>query len=113
MVTKTITEQRAEVRIFAGNDPAHTATGSSGISSPTPALTPLMLDETVGIVKQPHRGCQMPSRPMGIGRRLELSGQQRPDNLVEKIAFLHHSTLYLSKLEAAKAVPKAITSPMM
>lgn len=33
MVTKTITEQRAEVRIFAGNDPAHTATGSSGISS--------------------------------------------------------------------------------
>ncbi|EEY9129506.1 head decoration protein, partial [Escherichia coli] len=24
MVTKTITEQRAEVRIFAGNDPAHT-----------------------------------------------------------------------------------------
>lgn len=39
MVTKTITEQRAEVRIFAGNDPAHTATGSSGISSATPALT--------------------------------------------------------------------------
>lgn len=31
MVTKTITEQRAEVRIFSGNDPAHTATGSSGI----------------------------------------------------------------------------------
>ncbi|EFM1404629.1 head decoration protein, partial [Escherichia coli] len=25
MVTKTITEQRAEVRILAGNDPAHTA----------------------------------------------------------------------------------------
>ncbi len=48
MVTKTITEQRAEVRIFAGNDPAHTATGSSGISSPTPALTPLMLDEATG-----------------------------------------------------------------
>ena len=42
MVPKTITEQRAEVRIFAGNDPAHTATGSSGISSATPALTPLM-----------------------------------------------------------------------
>lgn len=40
MVTKTITEQRAEVCIFAGNDPAHTATGSSGISSATPALTP-------------------------------------------------------------------------
>ena len=51
MVTKTITEQRAEVRIFAGNDPAHTATGSSGISSATPALTPLMLDEaTVKLV---------------------------------------------------------------
>lgn len=48
MVTKTITEQRVEVRIFAGNDPAHTATGSSGISSATPALTPLMLDEATG-----------------------------------------------------------------
>ncbi|MEC6678261.1 head decoration protein [Escherichia coli] len=48
MVTKTITEQRAEVRIFAGNDPAHTATGSSGISQATPALTPLMLDEASG-----------------------------------------------------------------
>lgn len=48
MVTKTITEQRAEVHIFAGNDPAHTATGSSGISSATPALTPLMLDEATG-----------------------------------------------------------------
>ena len=48
MVTKTITEQRAEVRIFAGNDPAHTATGSSGISSATPALTPLMLDGATG-----------------------------------------------------------------
>ncbi len=48
MVTKTITEQRAEVRIFAGHDPAHTATGSSGISSATPALTPLMLDEDTG-----------------------------------------------------------------
>jgi len=34
--------------IFAGNDPAHTATGSSGISSATPALTPLMLDEATG-----------------------------------------------------------------
>ncbi|TXQ55002.1 head decoration protein, partial [Escherichia coli] len=48
MVTKTITEQRAEVRIFAGNDPAHTATGSSGISQATPALTPLLLDEASG-----------------------------------------------------------------
>ena len=48
MVTKTITEQRAEVRIFAGNDPAHTTTGSSGISSATPALTPLMLDDATG-----------------------------------------------------------------
>ena len=55
MVTKNITEQRAEVRIFAGNDPAHTATGSSGISSATPALTPLMLDEASG-KPNPHRG---------------------------------------------------------
>ncbi|QGX88287.1 head decoration protein [Escherichia coli] len=48
MVTKTITEQRAEVRTFAVNDPAHTATGSSGISSATPTWTPLMLDEDTG-----------------------------------------------------------------
>ncbi|MEB7742200.1 head decoration protein [Escherichia coli] len=48
MMTKTVTEQRAEVRIFAGSDPAHTATGISGITSATPALTPLMLDETTG-----------------------------------------------------------------
>ncbi|MFW7430658.1 head decoration protein [Escherichia coli] len=48
MVTKTITEQRAEARIFAGDEPAHTATGSSGISTPTPALTPLMLDAASG-----------------------------------------------------------------
>ncbi|NYY78440.1 head decoration protein [Escherichia coli] len=47
MVTKTITEQRCGSTYFAGN-PAHTATGSSGISSPTPALTPLMLDEATG-----------------------------------------------------------------
>ncbi len=60
-------------------------------------VAPVVLDKAVGIVEQPHRGCQMPAGPMGIGRRLELSGQQRPDNLVEKIAFLHHSTLYLSR----------------
>ncbi|MGK3404268.1 head decoration protein, partial [Escherichia coli] len=50
--------QRAEVRIFAGNDPAHTATGSSGISSATPALTPLMLDGATGKLagrKQSHK----------------------------------------------------------
>lgn len=48
MVIKTNTEQRTEVRIFAGNDPAHTATGPCGITTSTPALTPLMLDETSG-----------------------------------------------------------------
>ena len=31
MVTKTITEQRAEVRIFAGNDPAHTEIGRAHV----------------------------------------------------------------------------------
>ncbi|EEY6248132.1 hypothetical protein EWR95_17630 [Escherichia coli] len=41
---KTTTEKRADVRIFAGSDPAHTATATSGISAATPALTPLMLD---------------------------------------------------------------------
>ena len=60
-------------------------------------IAPVVLDDAVGIVEQPHRGCQVPAGPMGIGRRLELSGQQGPDNLVEEMAFLHHSTLYLSR----------------
>ncbi|EKF5023980.1 head decoration protein [Salmonella enterica] len=46
MTFKTTTQQRDENRIFAGNDPAYTATGTSGITTSTPALTPLMLDET-------------------------------------------------------------------
>lgn len=45
MTFTTITETRAEHRIFAGNDPAYTATGVSGITAATPALTPLMLPE--------------------------------------------------------------------
>ncbi|HBQ4787825.1 TPA: head decoration protein, partial [Escherichia coli] len=32
---KTTTEKRADVRIFAGSDPAHTATATSGISAAT------------------------------------------------------------------------------
>ncbi len=48
MVTKTITEQRAEVRIFAGNDRLTPPQAAAGISSATPALTPLMLDEASG-----------------------------------------------------------------
>src|SRR5690606_19387808 len=71
-----------------------------------------VLDKAVGVIEQPHRGCQMPAGPMGIRRRLELAGQQRPDYLLEKIDFLHHSTLYLSSQEAAKAAPKAMTRPM-
>ncbi|WP_454719311.1 head decoration protein [Citrobacter freundii] len=45
---KTTTETRADVRIFAGSDPAHTAIAISGISAATPALTPLMLDDATG-----------------------------------------------------------------
>ncbi|EFE8233398.1 head decoration protein [Escherichia coli] len=45
---ETIKEKRADVRIFAGSDPAYTATASSGISEATPALTPLMLDDATG-----------------------------------------------------------------
>lgn len=44
----TTIEKRADNRIFAGNDPAHTATGVSGITAATPMLTPLMLDDTTG-----------------------------------------------------------------
>ncbi|EAP9507932.1 head decoration protein [Salmonella enterica] len=48
MSFKTVTQQRDEHRIFAGNDPAYTTTGVSGITTATPALTPLMLDEASG-----------------------------------------------------------------
>ncbi|EIY7074184.1 head decoration protein, partial [Salmonella enterica] len=44
MTFKTTVEARADYRIFAGNDDAHTATGSSGLTAATPKLTPLMLD---------------------------------------------------------------------
>ncbi|HHX9833087.1 TPA: head decoration protein [Salmonella enterica subsp. enterica] len=48
MTLTTTTETRAERRIFAGNDPAYTTTGASGITAVTPALTPLMLDDATG-----------------------------------------------------------------
>ncbi|EMP5826105.1 head decoration protein [Klebsiella aerogenes] len=48
MSFKTTTEQRIDPRIFAGNDPAHTATGACAITKATPVLTPLMLDGTTG-----------------------------------------------------------------
>ncbi len=60
-------------------------------------ITPAVLDKAVGVVEQPHRGCQVPAGPMGIGRCLGLSGQQGPDNLFEECDVLHHSTLYLSR----------------
>lgn len=34
----------------AGSDPAHTGTGASAIAEATPALTPLMLDATNGVL---------------------------------------------------------------
>ena len=45
---KTTTEKRADVHIFAGDDPAHTAKATSGISAAMPALTLLMLDDATG-----------------------------------------------------------------
>lgn len=50
MTFTTRVEQRADQRVFAGHDPAHTATGASGLGEPTPALTPLMLDEVTGML---------------------------------------------------------------
>lgn len=44
MTLTTRVEQRAEQRIFAGNDPAHTAIALSGLTEDTPALTVLMLN---------------------------------------------------------------------
>ncbi|EEF6843448.1 head decoration protein [Salmonella enterica] len=48
MTIKTITQARGEKRIFAGVDTAHTATGACGITTETPALTPLMIDAATG-----------------------------------------------------------------
>ena len=48
MSFKTTTEQRIDPRIFAGNDPAHTATGACSVTKATPVLTPLMLDNATG-----------------------------------------------------------------
>lgn len=48
MVTKTGKETRQEQRIFAGSDPAHSAIGVNGITTATPALTPLMVDSDNG-----------------------------------------------------------------
>lgn len=48
MTFTTTTEKREDRRVFAGDDPAHTATGSSGVQAETPALTPLMLDDATG-----------------------------------------------------------------
>lgn len=46
----TETEVRSDSHIFSGSDPAHTAIGSVAFSAPTPALTPLMLDATAGVL---------------------------------------------------------------
>lgn len=51
MATKTVKETRQEQRIFAGSDPAYTAIGAHGITTATPALTPLMVDSTNGKLK--------------------------------------------------------------
>ncbi|ATI62794.1 bacteriophage lambda head decoration protein D [Edwardsiella tarda ATCC 23685] len=48
MTAKTQVEQRGDAFIFAGDDPAHTAVGQSGISEAVPAMTPLMLDSSTG-----------------------------------------------------------------
>lgn len=39
-------QTRPDARIFAGSDPAYTAHGAIYITTPTPAMTPLMLDPT-------------------------------------------------------------------
>lgn len=48
MVTKTITEQRAEVRIFAVMIRLIPPQAAAGFLLQHPALTPLMLDEATG-----------------------------------------------------------------
>ncbi|ECF3882211.1 head decoration protein [Salmonella enterica subsp. enterica serovar Ank] len=48
MTFSTTTEKRPDKRVFAGNDPAHTATGPSGVTVETGELTPLMLDDATG-----------------------------------------------------------------
>ncbi|PHH47937.1 head decoration protein [Pluralibacter gergoviae] len=48
MTFGTKVETRVDPRVFAGSDPVHTATGANGITTDTPALTPLMLDDATG-----------------------------------------------------------------
>ncbi|OAT26718.1 head decoration protein [Buttiauxella ferragutiae ATCC 51602] len=46
----TETEVRGDHHVFAGSDPAYTAIGSVAFISAMPALTPLMLDATAGVL---------------------------------------------------------------
>lgn len=43
-------ETRSEHRIFSGSDMAYTALGAANITEATPALTPLMLEATNGVL---------------------------------------------------------------
>jgi len=47
---KTEVEVRDDARIFAGSDPAHTAMGAVYFEGAVPALTPLMLEATQGVL---------------------------------------------------------------
>lgn len=66
MSFKTTTEQRIDPRIFAGNDPAHTATGACAITTATPVLTPLMLDGTTGSLVARRRKRRHCGRRAGV-----------------------------------------------
>ncbi|EAA5550475.1 head decoration protein [Salmonella enterica subsp. enterica] len=72
MTFKTTVEARADRRIFAGNDDAHTATGSSGLTAATPKLTPLMLDAAGKLVAWDGKAAGM---AVGV-LALDISGKE-------------------------------------
>lgn len=47
---ETQVETRGDVRVFSGSDPAYTAVGAVLFTDVTPALTPLMLEATQGVL---------------------------------------------------------------
>ncbi|MBJ5777750.1 head decoration protein [Salmonella enterica subsp. enterica serovar Derby] len=95
----TTIETRADNRIFAGNDPAHTATGVSGITAATPMLTPLMLDDTTG--KLVAWGGQKAGTAVGV-LALELDGSENLLTYWKSGTFATESLAWPKSVDAIK-----------
>lgn len=96
---KTTTEKRADGRIFAGSDPAHTATATSGISAATPALTPLMVDDATG--KLVAWDGQKAGTAVGV-LALALAGTEPTLTYYKSGTFATESLVWLGSVDAVK-----------